>query len=178
MKFYAILATAIFALGWVVPIEAGDFWSRLLPAKCRPIDCVGGYCCDDYCPKSPPCIVGPCGFCCDDYCPKPPPCIVGPCGFCCDDYCPKCPPTLCCPPAPGLQCGPCDKKAGQPPTTVPDKTLIFAQPTPIRDEASTSLLRPVVPASASVVLPVSSGPARADSLYEPGGMIQEDPIDY
>lgn len=53
-------------------------------------------CCDDYCPKRPPCI--PCyNRCCgcDDYCGKRSPCI--PCyqGGSCDCYCPKPCPELC-----------------------------------------------------------------------------------
>jgi hypothetical protein len=53
-------------------------------------------CCDDYCPKRPPCI--PCfNRCCgcDDYSGKPEPCIACYRGGCLDCYCPKPCPNLC-----------------------------------------------------------------------------------
>lgn len=65
-------------------------------SKCWP-DCVGKFCCDDYCAKPLPCLpVGKMGFACDDYCRQPLPCPpFGKTGFCCDDYCRKPQPPPC-----------------------------------------------------------------------------------
>jgi hypothetical protein len=70
-------------------------------------DCVGKWCCPDYCRKPEPCVCAPLGRCCDDYCPKRAPCVCVPLEFCCDNYCPKCPPSSCTPAVcESLTCGP------------------------------------------------------------------------
>ena len=69
-------------------------------------DCIRKRCCDDYCPKPPPCPVKVEQFCCDDYCPKPLPCPVKAGKFCCDDYCPKAFPCIICPSCAELKCPP------------------------------------------------------------------------
>jgi hypothetical protein len=77
--------------------RAGDP-TRILPhASLVCPDALLRACCDDYCPKRPPCTYcynRCCG--CNDYCSKPCPCI--PCyraGCLCDCYCPKSCPDLC-----------------------------------------------------------------------------------
>ena len=72
---------------------AGDPMFHLV-TSCVP-DCVGKWCCPDYCPKDEPCFCKSIKYCCDDYCPKQEPCVCAPLRFCCDDYCPKCPPAPC-----------------------------------------------------------------------------------
>jgi hypothetical protein len=73
---------------------------------CAVPDCVGKWCCPDYCPKPEPCVHVPLCCCCDDYCPKQEPCVCVPLMFCCDDYCPKCPPAACSRPSGEyLRCG-------------------------------------------------------------------------
>jgi hypothetical protein len=80
-----------------VESRAGDGAARIrFGVACLP-DCVGGYVCDDYCPKSAPCVRPLSCFRCDDYCPKTMPCVQPVQCFGCDDYCRKCPPAVCCP---------------------------------------------------------------------------------
>ena len=87
------------------PAMAGDLLRGLV--GCGVPDCVGKWCCDDYCPKQEPCVCVPLNFCCDDYCQKQEPCVCVPLNFCCDDYCPKCPPRACSPSlCENLKCGP------------------------------------------------------------------------
>lgn len=78
------------------PTLAGDHLQSLLSDAVP--DCIGKWCCPDYCPKQEPCVGVPLRFCCDDYCPKKAPCVCVPLAFCCDDYCAKCPPRVCSPP--------------------------------------------------------------------------------
>ncbi len=78
----------IFCLPWCVP------------------ECKKPVCCDDYSPKSMPCVPKVCRFTCDDYCPKSEPCTKKICSFGCDDYGYKCPPRLLCPPTSFLKCVP------------------------------------------------------------------------
>jgi hypothetical protein len=85
--------------------RAGNPFHHLV--GCSVPDCVGKWCCDDYCPKKEPCVCAPLAFCCDDYCPKKEPCVCTPLNFCCDDYCRKCLPKVCFPPlCDYLQCRP------------------------------------------------------------------------
>ena len=102
----------VLIIGLVVGLSAADTalaidWSLSGPFRIRNRvpDCIGKYCCDDYCPKSLPPACPPTCFACDDYCSKLLPCIFPVKRFCPDDYCRKCPPKICCPPAPGLSCG-------------------------------------------------------------------------
>ena len=109
-------------------------------------DCVGCYCCDDYCRKPLPWACPVCKFCCDDYCRKPLPCAYPLCKFCCDDYCRKCLPPVCGPPAGHLKCGP-PRCCALPHETMPHKTscqtalpqerpgheIAFALQRPLRD---------------------------------------------
>jgi hypothetical protein len=77
------------------PALAGDKLQRLVGDAVP--DCVGKWCCPDYCPKQEPCVCVPLRFGCDDYCSKKEPCVCAPLAFCCDDYCAKCPPQVCSP---------------------------------------------------------------------------------
>ena len=92
------------------PAFAGDPWHRLIGGSligCSVPDCVGKWCCDDYCGKKEPCVCAPLRFCCDDYRPKQEPCVGASLNFCCDDYCRKCPPRVGSPPLfELLKCGP------------------------------------------------------------------------
>lgn len=98
----AIVLTSSFCYS---PAMAGDLLHRLVGGGVP--DCVGKWCCPDYCPKTEPCVCVPLNFCCDDYCPKQEPCVCVPLNFCRDDYCPKCPPKACSPPlCENLKCGP------------------------------------------------------------------------
>ncbi len=65
-------------------------------SKCWP-DCVGKFCCDDYCAKPLPCLpLGKTRFDCDDYCRKPIPCQpAGKTTTFCDEYCRKPLPPVC-----------------------------------------------------------------------------------
>ena len=85
---------------WPSTAAALDF------ARCGWLDCIGCYCCDDYCRKPLPCSCAVAACCCDDYCRKPLPksCPVAAC--CCDDYCRKCLPPICGRPSSHLKCGP------------------------------------------------------------------------
>lgn len=69
-------------------------------------DCIGKYCCDDYCVKPLPAVCPVKCFCCDDYCPKPLPCIYPVKCFVCDDYCPKPLPCFICPKCNDYKCVP------------------------------------------------------------------------
>jgi hypothetical protein len=60
-------------------------------------DCIGKYCCDDYCGKPLPSTRGVCCFGCNDYCGKPLPSARGVCCFGCNDSCKKCLPQVTCP---------------------------------------------------------------------------------
>ena len=109
----------VLLLGLAVGFSAADTalaidWSLGGPFRLRNRvpDCIGRYCRDDYCPKPLPPVCPPKCFTCDDYCPKRLPCIFHVKRFCCDDYCPKCLPRICCPPPPGLKCGPAGCRHG------------------------------------------------------------------
>ena len=85
------------------PAFGNDLLHGLLGA-CVP-DCIGKWCCDDYCPKKQPHICVSIDSCCDDYCSKKEPCVCAPLDFCCDDYLRKCLPRVCSPPMCGsLKC--------------------------------------------------------------------------
>ena len=86
--------------------SAGDFGHKLL--GCPVPDCIGKWCCDDYCPKNAPGACVPLCFRCDDYCPKKVPCVCAPLRFGCDDYCKKRLPKVCSTPRcqSSLRCGP------------------------------------------------------------------------
>lgn len=88
------------------PVMAGDGLHPFV--GCGVPDCIGKWCCPDYCPKQPPCVCVPLDCCCDDYCPKRPPSVCVPLDCCCcDDYCRKRPPQACFPPlCRFLKCGP------------------------------------------------------------------------
>jgi hypothetical protein len=99
------LAVILTSSLWCSTAMAGDLLHSLI--GCGVPDCVGKWCCDDYCGKKEPCVCVPLSFCCDDYCPKKEPCVCVPLNFCCDDYCPKCPPKACSPPlCENLKCNP------------------------------------------------------------------------
>lgn len=99
LQRYALLTSlTICSLVW-----AGDrpYVLKRLPSV---PDCVGKWCCDDYCSKAQPCIQTPLRLCCDDYCRKILPCLKIPLCFGCDDYCRKCTPPICSPQCTELQC--------------------------------------------------------------------------
>jgi hypothetical protein len=101
LRFVIVLASGLCCS----PAFAGDSWHRLIGGSVP--DCVGKWCCDDYCGKREPCVCAPLSFCCDDYCPKKEPCVGAPLNFCCDDYRCKCLPRVCSPPLfEFLKCGP------------------------------------------------------------------------
>ena len=90
------------------PVVAGDhlhLLRGLFDKPCLP-DCVGGWCCDDYCGKKAPCVETCLSFCPDDYCAKKEPCVIAPLCFGCDDYCAKCLPPVCFPIRQNLRCAP------------------------------------------------------------------------
>ena len=103
---------------------AGNFLHGWHPR--RVCDCIGKWCCPDYCQKPAPCVCVPFKATCDDYCAKPAPCVRATINFCCDDYCPKCPPPVCGQPVwAWLKCGPasCRHKASTTEVTAPAETV-------------------------------------------------------
>ena len=98
------LALAV-VIGCTSTAGAVDFGLLLSLTKCWP-DCVKQTCCDDYCPKSMPCVPQVKCFGCDDYRPKCEPVVKKVCCFGCDDYCSKCEPVIKCAPPTMLRCIP------------------------------------------------------------------------
>lgn len=79
--------------------SAGDPSTNCLFKIPNRVDCIGSWCCDDYCSKKEPCVCAPLCFTCDDYRKKCEPYTNACLGSCCDDYCKKCPPQVCTRPA-------------------------------------------------------------------------------
>ncbi|HAY79634.1 MAG TPA: hypothetical protein DCY79_07495 [Planctomycetaceae bacterium] len=126
------------------PAVAGDLLHAWHPA--RVCDCIGKWCCPDYCPKRAPCATAPCKTTCDNYCAKPAPGICATITLGCDDYCPKCPPRPCRTPlCAWLKCRPAGAPQKTPPV-VPDDGVSEEPPA----QAAKSSRR--VTASASVFL--------------------------
>lgn len=137
---------ALMAVFLVTSASAGE------PLKCLfqlpgPIDCVGRWCCDDYCPKKAPCVCVPLCFTCDDYCKKCEPCTNVCFGSCCDNYCKKCPPVVCSRPA-------CTAGRGMCGDTMCDGfAMIETQPINLRPQSTPAAAlptgNPVLPCSTS-----------------------------
>ena len=100
-----IFVAVMVAMIWIEsPATAGSLLPKAL--HCWP-DCVGKFCCDDYCPKPPPCAKRVKCFRCPDYCSKYAPCPISVKRGGCPDYCRKPVPCLTCPPpCIDLQCLP------------------------------------------------------------------------
>lgn len=103
LHLLAVLCTLVGLL--TTSASAGGFTHLLCVSEpCLP-NCVGKYCCDDYCSKCAPQVCPKLCFQCDDYCRKPIPCARPIKCFGCDDYCGK-PFQLCCPPKCDFKCYP------------------------------------------------------------------------
>lgn len=81
-----IRGVAILIAVWVSSAAAAaDFGP--VDVRCDARSCC--LCCDDYCPKSMPCVPCAPNGCCNDYCAKPMPCTA-PLNYCGpNDFCPK-----------------------------------------------------------------------------------------
>ncbi len=99
-----ILAVGLMML-LAAPVHGGGFPDLLCGANPCLTNCVGKYCCDDYCGKLPPAISPKTCFQCDDYCRKSAPCSEPVKCFGRDDYCRKA-FQLCCPSKCDFQCHP------------------------------------------------------------------------
>ena len=55
MKWRTLLSLLVIMNVRTSIADAGNFWRNLGLQHCR-IDCVGKWCCDDYCPKPEPCV--------------------------------------------------------------------------------------------------------------------------
>ena len=112
MKSIALFAASALVFGLLPPAHASMLRHDWLFGPSSWPDVVQKVCCDDYCPKPPPCVP-PVASCYqgDDYCPKPLPC-VRPVEPSCqrDDYCPKPLPHISCPPAQDLKCPPVKRR--------------------------------------------------------------------
>ena len=86
------------------PALAGDHSHGILGKIGQVPDCVGKWCCDDYCQKNAPCVPVCLKFCPDNYCAKQEPCVCVPLCLRCDDYCAKCLPPICFPVCRELKC--------------------------------------------------------------------------
>ncbi len=105
MKWKTLTLALLLCLVASTSAQAVD-WEKIFCLPWSVPQCVKPTCCDDYCPKSMPCVPQVRCFTCDDYCPKSAPCVKKICRFGCDDYCYKCPPRLLCPPTTFLKCAP------------------------------------------------------------------------
>ena len=110
LRGYLNMNKSVFTLIFVIATVAATYNAHAdkpRPWFAPPVpDCISNYCCDDYCPKRPPCAKPTCSFRCPDYRPKCSPFAKPICRFKSPDYCKKCDPCPCGPVPPNQACGP------------------------------------------------------------------------